>query len=288
MKARAESKPPAKPGAPDPMAMLTPKGLGMRVGLPVLGVWVVAILITRLWAFAAAGAITIAAAALIIWALRFAKKSRDVANLVQAADTPAARKEALAKLETGYKKGDTAAVFARAQILLQEDPRQALAALEEIDLGRVMAPIADEARAQRAMIHLLLGEADRARPLADGIDLSRHQQARTRATLATVIGEAWARTGHAKKALDTLAVFDPNDAEYAELKPQLYRALAFAHASVNDTKAMKRDLKKLLDINPQLLAGFIQKKVHPLLQREAGQMLKQSGAVPRKMIVKRV
>ena len=58
-----------------------------------------------------------------------------------------------------------------------------------------MAPIADEARAQRAMIHLIIGETDRARQLADGIDLSRHQQPKTRATMVTVMGEAWARTG---------------------------------------------------------------------------------------------
>jgi hypothetical protein len=271
------------------MAMLTPKGLGMRIGLPVAGVWVIAVLITRPWAFAIAAAITVGAAGLVIWALRFAKKTREVASIVQGADTPEARKEALAKLESSYKKGDTAAVFAKAQLLLQEDPRKALEALEQIDLSKVMAPIADEARAQRALIHLILGEADRARPLADGIDLSRHQQAKTRVTLATVIGESWARTGQAKKALDTLLVFDPEDPEFTEAKGQLYRALAFAHAAVNDSKAMKRDLRKLLAINPQLLGGFVgQRKIHPLLQQEATQLLKQSGAVPRKMTFKRM
>jgi hypothetical protein len=68
----------------------------------------------------------------------------------------------------------------------------------------------------------------------DGIDLSRHQQAKTKATLVTVIAEAWARTGQGKKALDTLGVFDPEDPEFTELKGQLYRAFAFAYAAVND------------------------------------------------------
>ena len=281
---------PSKPSAspPDPMATFTPRGLGLRVGLPILAVWIVAILITRPWAFAAAGVITLAAAALVTWALRFASKTRAVASLVQGADTAEGRKHALAKLDTDFKKGDTAAIFARAQLQLHDDPKVALATLEQIDLGKVMAPIADEARAQRAMIHLMLGEPERARQLVDPIDLSRHQQPKTRATLVTVIGEAWARTGQGKKALDTLSLFDPEDPEFADLRGQLYRAFAFAYASVNDTKGIRRVLRKLVEINPQLLGGFLMKKVHPLLEREAKEMLKRSGAVPRRMVVKRM
>ena len=278
----------APSAAPDPMAALTLKGLGLRVGLPILGFWIIALIIGRPWALAGMGVVTVAAIALVTWAIRFTNKTRAVANIVKAADTPQARKEALSKLETDFKKGDTAAIFAKAQLQLHEDPRQALKTLEEIDLAKVMAPIADEARAQRAMIHLLLGEAERARQLVDNIDLSRHQQAKTRATLVTVIGEAWARTGQGKKALDTLNVFDPEDAEYADLRAQLYRAYAFAYASVNDTKGIRKVLRKMLDINPQLLGGFLVKKVHPLLEREAKEMLKRSGAVPKKMVVKRM
>src|SRR5262249_31821772 len=185
----------------------------------------------RPWALIVAGVLTVAATGLVVWALQFAKKTRTVASLVQGADTPEARKEALSKLETDFKKGDTAAIFAKAQLQLHEDPRKALETLEGVDLGKVMAPIADEARAQRAMIHLMLGEPERARQLVDGIDLGRHQQPKTKATLVTVIGEAWARTGQGKKALDTLSVFDPEDAEYADLKAQLYRAFAFAYAA---------------------------------------------------------
>jgi hypothetical protein len=270
------------------MAALTMKGLGLRVGLPVLGVWIVAVLIGRTWAFIGAAVITLGAAGLVTWALRFASKTRAVANLVQGADTPEARKQALSKLDADFKKGDTAAIFARAQLQLHDDPRVALATLEQVDLGKVMAPIADEARAQRAMIHLMLGEPERARQLVDAIDLSRHQQPKTRATLVTVIGEAWARTGQGKKALDTLSVFDPEDAEFGDLKAQLYRAFAFAYAATNDTKGIRRALRKMLEINPQLLGGFLMKKVHPLLKREAEEILRRSGAVPKKMTIKRM
>src|SRR4249920_1514108 len=201
------------------MAALSLKGLGLRVGLPLLGFWVIAILVGRTWALAGMGVVTAAAIGLIIWALRFATKTRAVAEIVKGADSPQARKEALSKLETDFKKGDTAAIFARAQLQLHEDPRVALTTLEQIDLAKVMAPVADEARAQRAMIHLMLGEVTPARDLADGIDLSRQQDPKARAMMASVVAEAWARTGQVKKAAETVELFNPDDAEYEPVRP---------------------------------------------------------------------
>ena len=50
-------------------------------------------------------------------------------------------------------------------------------------------------------------------------------------------------------------------------------------------KAVSRSLKKLLEMSPQLLGMFVgTKKVHPMLQQEAKQILMRSGAVPRKMV----
>jgi len=47
-------------------------------------------------------------------------------------------------------------------------------------LSKAMANVADEARGQRAMIHLMLDEVPPARDLVDGIQLSRHQDAKSR------------------------------------------------------------------------------------------------------------
>jgi transposase len=154
-------------------------------------------------------------------------------------------------------------------------------------LNKVMAPVADEARGQRAMIHLTQGEVSQARQLADNIDLSRHQDARTRAMLASVVAEAWARSGDAKKANETLALYDPEEATYEQIKPQLYRAMAYAAAHESDLTGMRKALRKLLAIDVRLLGGFMMKKTHPLLQKEAKKMLEQSGQVPRKMVVQR-
>jgi len=288
------SKPPAapnKPAIPDAAEIRkVMRSALLRIGIPVGVVWIVVILINHRYGYITAGIITAVAAGIVSWALWHMRRSTKVANILRSADISTAhgRKEAMEQLESGAAKKDTTALFAKAQILMHEDPRKALEVLEQINLDKAMAPVADEARGQRAMIHLLLGEVDRARALADAIELSRHDQLKSRASLAAVIAEAWARSGQAKRANDTLDLFDPENSELQDLRPQLYRARAFAAASVSDTKRMRHALRKLRSINPQLLGGFVQKKIHPLLEREAKQMLMQSGAIPKKLVRQRM
>jgi hypothetical protein len=137
------------------------------------------------------------------------------------------------------------------------------------------------------MIHLMLGEVSAARHLVDGIDLSRHQEPRSRAMLAAVCCEAWARSGNGAKAVETLGLFDPEESTLEQVRPQLYRASAFAYANTNDIKNMRRVLRKLVEIDVRILGGFLTKRTHPLLQKEAKKLLEQSGQVPRKMMVQR-
>jgi hypothetical protein len=282
----------------DPLSSENLKKLFIRIGIGAAILWAIAIAIPHYSAKIVAGVLTVVVAGVIVWGLRFAKKSKAVADIVKGADTKEARKEALEKLGSEFKEGDTAATFAKAQLLMQEDPRQALGVLETINLEKVMAPVADEARSQRAMIHLMLGDTEKARTLADKIDLSRHKEPKIRATLAAVIAEAWARSGQARKAIEVLEHFDPEDEAYVDLKPQMYRSLAFAYAWSNQTKKMKAILRKMKQINVQLLTGFITKRknpqgvnargVHPLLEKEALDLVMRSGAIPRKMQVKRM
>ncbi len=284
---------------PDPTADLARatslRPLLTRLGLPLLAVWVICLLIAGFStsrvaisvALSIPSVLTLVAAGVVVWARRQASKAKGVAGILQGADTKEGRRAALDRLDADFKKNDPAAVFAKAQLLLQEDPDEALAVLEKIDLTKVMAPVADQARGQRAMIHLMKGEATRARDLVDSIELSRHQDARERAMLGAVIAEAWARTGQAKKAVETLEVFDPEDDEYAQLRPQIYRARAYAYAYVSRTRDMRHALRKLLDLDARLLGGFFTKKSHPLLQKEAKKLLEKSGQLPRKMVVQR-
>ncbi len=271
------------------------KGMITRLILPVLGVWllfgVIAAFaqstVARAILIAVPAVLTVLAVAMVVWAMRQSKKAQSVAGILSRAESADDRKAALAELDATYKKNDTTAVFARAQLEMQDDPKKALATLEKIDLSKVLGTVADETRAQRAMIHLTLGDVGPARQLVDNIDLGRNRDAKTRAMLTAVCGEAWARTGNAKKAVDTLTLIDPEDPEYEKLRPQLYRALAYAYAHTNDLKGMRRVMKRLMTFDVRLLGGFMMKRTHPLLQKEAKRLVEQSGTVPRRMVIQR-
>jgi len=289
-------KPVGQPAAvPDPFSPQNLRQLATRIGIPALAVWVIGGCIAavsqsgvvRGLALGVPAVLTAALGGVLFWAFRQARTAKSVAGLIQGVETAEDRKAALEKLEQGYGKKDPAAIFAKAQLLLQEDPKKALEALEQIDLAKVLAPVADEARAQRAMIHLLMGDMTPARDLVDGIEISRHQDPKARAMMGAVTSEAWARTGQAKKAQETIELFNPEDAEFEQVRPQLHRARAYVYATTGDLKAMRRSLKKLLDQDVRLLAGFMQKRTHPLLQKEAKKLLEQSGQVPRKMMFQR-
>jgi len=282
---------------PDPSAPVRPpldlKKTFVRVGLVVAVFWVGAAALWswlhHWWPFAVVGALTAAVVGVGIWASRFLSKQQAIGALLQGADTEEGRKEALKKLESDFKKGDTQATLARAQLEMQEDPRKALTTLEQVNLAKELGPVADQVRSMRAMIHLTLGETKEARALVDAMEMGKQEDVKTRAMFATVAGETWGRTGQAKKAVEMLELFNPEDPDLAEMKVQIWRARAFAYAGNNDMNGARRALKKLADLNPQLLGMFVMsKKVHPVLQHEAKQILMKSGAVRQKMVRQRM
>jgi hypothetical protein len=277
---------PAADAADKPPIVL--KKVFVRVGAAVAVLWVVAIALAH-WSLIpviVAAVLTVAAGGAGVWIVRYVNRSRELGALLRSAgETEEGRKEALKKLEADFKKGDVQAAIARAQLEMQEDPRKALATLESIDLARQMVPVADQVRCTRATIHLQLGDLSEAKALVDKMELGKQQDSKTRAMFAAVAAETWGRTGQGKKAVELLDVFDPEDPELTEMRVQMWRARAFAHASVGDMKSAGRALRKLAEMSPQLLGMFVAtKKVHPRLQQEAKQLLLRSGAVPRKMI----
>jgi tetratricopeptide (TPR) repeat protein len=260
----------------------------LRVGLVLAVVWAIALVLLHWSVIPAivAGVLTVAAIGLAFWVVRYVNKSRALGALLRsAAQTEGGRKDALKRLETDFKKGDVQAMLARAQLETQEDPQKALATLESIDLSKQLAPVADQVRCTRATIHLQLGQVQEARVLVDKLELGKQQEPKTRAMFAAVAGEAWGRSGQAKKAVELLEVFNPDEPGYAEMRIQMWRARAFAYAGAGDMKGASRSLRKLVEMNPQLLGMFVgAKKIHPLLQQEAKQLLMRSGAVPRRVV----
>jgi hypothetical protein len=284
------AKPEAAAAARPPFDM---KKIVIRVALVLAVLWAVGLGIAQ-WLHSmipifVMGGLTVAIVGAGVWVSRFVKKQQALGSLLQGADTEEGRKEALKKLDTEFKKGDTQALLARAQLEMQDDPRKAIETLESINLSKQMAPVADQVRSMRAMIHLTLGETQPARALVDEMELGKQQDVKTRAMFAVVAGEAWGRTGQAKKGVELLELFNPEDPELAEMKVQMWRARAFAYAGNNDMKGAARALKRLAELNPQLLGMFIQgKRIHPLLQQEAKQLFMKSGFVQRKMVRQRV
>lgn len=271
------------------------RSLALRIGIPIAVLWVIGVILAGIWTtpigrgvvLGTPALLTVGGLGLVVWALRQTGRAKAVAGVLSQVETAADRKVALEKLNQDFGKKDTAAIFAKAQLKLQEDPQEALRELEQIDLGKVLPTVADEARAQRAMIHLLIGQVSMAKPLVDGIDLKRHDDARARAMMVAVVGETWARSGQAKRALESLELYDPDDATYEQIKPQLWRARAYACAYTEDMRGMRRALRRLADQDARMLAGFLGKKTHPMLQKEAKRMLEQSGAMPRKVVYQR-
>jgi tetratricopeptide (TPR) repeat protein len=221
-----------------------------------------------------------------VWLVRYMNKAREMGAILRSgSQNEEGRQDALKRLSTEFKKGDVQASIARAQLEMQDDPRQALATLESVDLGKQMVPVADQVRCTRATIHLQLGEVPEARALVEKMDLGKQQDAKTRAMFAAVAGEAWGRSGQGKKGVEVLELYNPEDPEFAEMRIQMWRARAFAYAGAGDMKGASRALRKLIEVNPQLLGMFVgAKKIHPMLQQEAKQLLLRSGAVPRKMV----
>jgi tetratricopeptide (TPR) repeat protein len=262
----------------------------VRAGALVVVAWLIAVGVSSwqhtMWPIYGAIALTVVLAGIGIWLYRLVKKNEALGAILKGADTKEGREAALRKLESEFKKDDAQAALAKAQLEMHEDPRKALATLESVDLKKQYNPgVADQVRAMRAMIHLTLGELPEARALADELDLGKQQEPKTRAMFATVAAEAWARTGLGKKAVETLELFNPEDPEIGEMRIQMWRARAFAYAAVGDWKGAERVLKKLADTNAQLLAMFVGvKKVHPMLERSAKQILMRSGAVRRQVV----
>src|SRR5688500_3855870 len=113
---------------PDPMAQGQLKSLLSRLGLILAGVWILfgsisTFVTSSVWKtvlLAIPALLTSVGIAIVIWTLRQAKTARGVASILSSVETDDDRKAALAKLSTNFKKGDTAALFAKAQLELQE------------------------------------------------------------------------------------------------------------------------------------------------------------------------
>src|SRR5690348_2779648 len=151
------------------------------------------------------GVLTLVLAGVMLWAYRQIRKQRGLINVLQgAAESPEARREALAKLSEGKDATSPTNVFARAQLMGADDPKGALKLLDTIELKSYPPAMQDDVSLLRTQLCLSMGRTADARKAADTMNLDNPSRAEIRPMAASIVAEAWARTGKPKEALALL------------------------------------------------------------------------------------
>ena len=212
------------------------------------------------------------------WALLQLRKQRGLIGLLRgAADSPEARRDALAKLDAQKDANEPVNVFARAQLLAADDPKAALKLLETVPMSKFHAAMQDDVALLLAQLYLGVGRTQDARKAADTINVDNPERKEVRAMAAAIISEAWARTGKPKEALALLDTIELPKKDAAQLATQIRVVRVFAKFAANQRGPARTELQQLADEDVNNLGRFLmpQFRVHPELQKLARAVLEQ-------------
>jgi hypothetical protein len=292
--AKKKGEPAAEPeSAPDPSASADPPAA------PAAGydkkrlIWIGGIAVV-MWAFAIStgstvlmiivGVLTLLLLGVLAWAYRYIRKQRSLVSTLQgAAQSPEARRAALAQLAEGKDANSPTTLFARAQLAAAEDPKGALALIEKVELKAFPAAMQDDVALLKTQLFLSLGRTADARKSADFMNLDNPQRAQVRAMAATIVAEAWARTGKPKEALELLTTVEVPRKDAEQLGLQIRVARIFARFAANQRNQALTELNELASEDLNQLGRFVlpQFRVHPELQKLARRVLEQHPAARR-------
>ena len=148
-------------------------------------------------------------------------------------------------------------MVARAQLEAQDDPKKAIATLESLDLAKVPSTSQDDVRVLRAQLYLATGRLRDAANMADGINLGAAPNAAAKAMVSAIVGEAWARTGKADRALVILDELKIDDAEMgqAAILARMAKVFAAFHAGKKDRA--RKELEGLMKLDVNYLGRFV-------------------------------
>jgi hypothetical protein len=281
-----------KPQRPDPAAALekleAPKVRWKIVAQVVLGfavVWALAIGLMPwigIWGIVGAGVLSAVAIGFGLWLLRLMRKSSGIVDILKSATDEAGKKAALEKLAA--REGDAMAALARAQLVAQEDPQEAIAILEAVDLKKAGMTVEHDVRANLAMLYLMVNRVKDARALADDIRLDKQAHAKSRGLYAAVIAEAFARTGKADEAKAMIETFEASDPELVEIRPLLLRARAFTFVATKNRGLARKAMEELAAIDPNMVAAFLQKGSNMELAKMAREIATSHGVMPKQKV----
>ncbi|HEY0476547.1 MAG TPA: hypothetical protein VGD37_03435 [Kofleriaceae bacterium] len=271
---------------PAPPSAAIPRKTWVVMGIAVAAAWAFAIYTRSTIVQIVVGVLTAVLAGVMLWALRTIRKHRSTVSLLQGAvASPEARREALAKLSAGKDAGSPTNVFARAQLLAADDPQAALKLLGSLELRSYPPAMQDDVSLLQAQLYLRLGRAADARKCADVMNLDNPQRKEIRPLAATIVAEAWARSGKPKEALALLDTLElpkkGKDAEQIALQARVARI--FARFAANQRGPARAELVALANDDLNQLGRFLQPqfRVHPELQKIARSVLEQHPSARR-------
>lgn len=246
-------------------------------------VWVTAFMAVpyvSYWGVGFAGVLTAVALGFGGYVWRLTRKSSALVEILQGATDAAGRERALAQLADG-KGSDAMRALAKAQLLAQDRPQEAMATLEAIDLGKAPAVVQDDVRANLALLYLSHNRVRDARPLTAAMHIDRQPQPKAKALYAAVMAETMARSARGNEAKALLATFSPDDPAYGEARPLLLRAQVYTFSATKNRGLARRALEQLAAIDPRMVMPFAQRSPHAELQGLARQVLTHAGILPK-------
>ena len=274
-----EAAPPSDaPAVPQPAI---PKKTFVYIALIFAALWGFAIYTGSLVVEIIVGVLTAVVIGLLLYALRMVKKQRGLIDTLQGAtQSPEARREALAKLEEGKDANAPTNIFARSQLMAQDDPKAALALLEKQELKTFPAAMQDDVAILKTQLFLGLGRTQDARKVAETINLDNPSRKEVRTMAAVIVAEAFARTGKPKEALALVDSIELPKKDAEQILVQARVVKVFAKFAMNQRPAARAELVSLADDDVNYLGRFLmpQFKVHPELQKLARQVLEANPA----------
>jgi len=269
----------AVPDAPPPPAT---GGISRKawlwIGGVTLAVWAFAINTGSTVVLIIAGVLTAVLAGVLFWALRTIRKHKSTVSLLQGAiASPEARRDALAKLSAGKDANSPTNVFARAQLLASDDPQAALKLLGSVELRSYHPSMQDDVSLLQTQLYLRLGRTGDARKTADVMNLDNPQRKEIRPLAATIVAEAWARSGKPKEALALLDTVELPKKDAEQIAVQARVARIFARFAANQRGPARAELAALAEDDLNHLGRFVlpQFRVHPELQKLARSVFEQ-------------
>jgi hypothetical protein len=220
--------------------------------------------------------LTVALAAVLIYAYRTLSKQKGLVGLLQGAtSSPEARRDAIAKLAAEKDADSPVKLFARAQLVAADDPKAALALIAKTELKAFPPGMQDDVSLLRTQLYLGMGRTQEAARAASSMNLDNPERKEIRAMAASIVAEALARTGKPKEALALLDTIEPPKQNADQVMLQARVARVFAKFASNQRGPARQDLVALAAEDVNNLGRFLapQFRVHPELQKLARQVM---------------